>query len=136
MDIALDMQQRMFQFADFDNSGSIEQGEFKVAWDYLKEKVSDMLIRRLGLDDGAVFAVVCSVLAFFAVCIPLFLLMVGLWSNQSSFVNVIHSFFFSAVGLFANRKKVDENDDGGKKVGAQVDKVMKGLGESASDNIK
>ena len=28
--------------------------------------------------------------------------------------------------------KVDENDDGGKKAGAQVDTVMKNLGESAS----
>ena len=47
-----------------------------MAWDYLKENVSETLIRRLGLDDGAVFRVVATLLAFFAVCIPLFLMMV------------------------------------------------------------
>ena len=48
MTIPLSQQQRMFQFADLDNSGFIGIAEFEVAWVYLKDNVTESLVTRLG----------------------------------------------------------------------------------------
>ena len=130
MDIPLDLQQRMFQFADFDNSGVIEEYEFEVAWNYLKDNCNDTLVRRLGLDDGAVFGVVLKIIGFFCLSIPLFIVMIALWGNNSSFVNVIHSFFIGTVGLFAGRKK-SSDAEADEQMRSAIDRMMKNLGEVA-----
>jgi hypothetical protein len=131
MDIPLDMQQRMFQFADFDNSGAIEESEFEVAWNYLKDNCADTLVQRLGLDDGAIFRAVLTVITFFVISIPLFIAMIALWGNNNSFVNVIHSFFVGTLGIFANRKKASEGAGTNTKMKSTIDNMMKNLGDVA-----
>jgi hypothetical protein len=67
----MDVQLRMFQFADFDSTGTIEAEEFEVAWKYLKEHVTESLVAKLGLDDGSIFKNALVVLTFFALCMVL-----------------------------------------------------------------
>ena len=93
-------------------------------------------MKRLGLDDGTVFRVITSLLLFFAICVPLFIMMIGLWSNSSSFANVIHSFFFASLGIYTNRTRINAADSEGKKADAQVNAIMKNLGETVSGTLR
>ena len=134
MHIPLQQQQRMFKFADIDNSGSIGLEEFEVAWAYLKDNVTDSMISRLGLDDPSILRNVGLLLVFFAINIPLFLLMIGLWETSNSFVSVVHSLFIGLTGILANRKKAKADAGGGVVTGMdeEIDNAMSNFGEVVS----
>lgn len=132
MNIPLDEQQRMYQFADVDGNGTITMDEFEASWSYLKDGVVVTLIKRLGLDDSDILRNVAILLGLFLVLIPLFLAMIALWDNNSSFVSVVHSLFIGATGIMANGKKAKAEAKDGEVTGMQdsIDNVLKGFGES------
>lgn len=133
MCIPLDEQQRMFQFADVDGNGTIALDEFQAAWTYLKDGVVVTLLKRLGLDDGDILWNVATLLGFFLICIPLFLAMISLWDNTTSFVSVIHSLFIGATGILANGKKAKAEAKDGEVNGMDesIDSMLKGFGETS-----
>lgn len=137
MNIPLHEQQRMFEFADVNGNGTIDMAEFEMAWQYLKEDVCDKMIRQLGLADGDIFRNVAALLLLFVICIPLFLMMIALWDNSSSFVSVIHSLFVGSTGIFANSKKAKAEADDGKVNGmtSALDSAMQSLGENSKHAI-
>lgn len=137
MHIPLNEQRRMFQFADVNSNGSISMDEFEQAWSYLKDGVVLTLIKRLGLDDGDILRNVAILLGFFCMCIPLFLAMIALWDNTTSFVSVIHSLFIGATGILANGKKAKAEAKDGNVRGMEdsIDSVLKGFGETTTGAV-
>lgn len=91
-----------------------------------------------GLDDPSIMRNVGLLLAFFAINIPLFILMIGLWETSNSFVSVIHSLFIGLTGVFANRKKAKADAGDGNVTGmdAEIDAAMSNFGEIASGDKK
>jgi hypothetical protein len=111
--------ERTFQYCDFDNSGCVSAAEFEQGWKYVYTYIENGLLMQLGLDEASILRALLWVLAFFLICIPMFLLMIGLWSNTSSFVSVTQSFFIGLTGFAATTKKQSAEDSKGNVKGLQ-----------------
>jgi hypothetical protein len=105
--------ERIYQYCDFDNTGFISAADFEQGWKYVYTYIENGLLMQLGLDEASIVQAILWVLAFFTICIPMFLLMIGLWSNTSSFVTVTQSFFIGVTGLVASSKKQVPEDVNG-----------------------
>jgi hypothetical protein len=118
--------ERIYQYCDFDNNGFISAAEFEQGWKYVFAYIENGLLVQLGLDEASIMQAILWVLAFFAICIPMFLLMIGLWSNTSSFVSVTQSLFIGVTGLVASSQKQTAEDAKGNVKGlrAAVHRVM------------
>lgn len=92
------MRQKMFQFADMDNSKEMDNSEFETAWQYLKEDLTDLLKQKNHLDDESILKICGGILIFFLLFFPFFFLAIALWQNSSSFTSVIHSMFMTGMG--------------------------------------
>jgi hypothetical protein len=118
--------ERTFQYCDFDNSGCVSAAEFEQGWKYVYAYIENGLLMQLGLDEASILQSILWVLAFFLICFPMFLLMIGLWSNTSSFVSVTQSIFIGVTGLVTSSKKQPSEDSKGNVKGLQsaVQRVM------------
>ena len=131
MTIPLEKLQRMFAFCDEDNNGKMTTEEFQNAWEYLRETVAQVMMVKLGLDDSSIIKHITYFLLCFSICIPLFLLMIALWDQSSSFVSVTQSFFIGATGVFASNrtdedhKVVTESKSAGSRAGTEKE-IKKG----------
>jgi hypothetical protein len=118
--------ERTFQYCDFDNNGFVSAAEFEHGWKYVYSYIENGLLIQLGLDEASILRAILWMLAFFAICIPMFLLMIGLWSNTSSFVSVTQSFFIGLTGLVSSTRKQSSEDAKGNVKGLKsaVQRVM------------
>lgn len=98
LSVDYNMKQKMFSFADRDNSNQMDNSEFEAAWTYLKEDLVEALLAKNFLDDAAILKVLAGIVVFFALFFPFFFLAIALWQNTSSFVSVVHSMFISGLG--------------------------------------
>jgi len=78
--------------------------EFQNAWEYLRSTVANVMMVKLGLDDSAIIKHVLYFLLCFGICIPLFLLMIALWDQSTSFVSVTQSLFIGITGAVASNR--------------------------------
>ena len=122
MTIPLENLQRMFQYCDENNDGVMTTEEFYTSWEYLRETVAEVMMIKLGLDDSSIIKHVGYFLLCFAICIPLFLMMIALWDQSSSFVSVTQSFFIGATGVFASNR-TDKSHDVVKESKASAEKA-------------
>ena len=91
--------------------GKMSTVEFQKSWDYLRETVAQVMMVKMGLDDSSIIKHITYFLVIFMICIPLFLLMIALWDQSSSFVSVTQSFFIGATGVFASNRTDKGHDE-------------------------